>query len=431
MKWMGLCFIALAVFCGGANAQVTGTIIEQPQDKRLPIAVPDFASAPGQESMGVQMAQIIRDDLAFTGVFRVMSRDQYPPAFTGFTQEPDQVSFDAWRQTKAAFLVHGYVATENGQLAVYCRLFDVASGRQMMGKRLAESPQWARQIAHAFSDEVTAQLDGQPGCATSQLCFSSVVSGKKELFLCDYDGANARQVTQHASISILPAFSPDGNQVAYSSFKDRFPFLYILDLSSGKSRSLSRDPGLNGSPTWAPDGRSLAIVLSKDANMEIYRLSADGSNKQRLTNDPGLDTSPTFSPDGSKIAFVSERGGSPQIYVMSASGGAAQRISTQGGNSVDPNWSPDGRSIVYVVEKGGEGQEVYVMGSDGSNPIRLTNSAGNNESPNWSADSRHVVFTSTRSGRSELWTATLSTGENRKVPQLTINGQGPSWGPRR
>ena len=85
--------------------------------------------------------------------------------------------------------------------------------------------------------------------------------------------------------------------------------------------------------------------------------------------------------------------------------------------------------MAYVVEQGGF--EIYVMDANGSNPRNLTASGGSNESPSWSRDSRYVVFTSTREGKPQLWTANAATGQNRKVPGISVAAQGPDWGPRR
>ncbi|MCC6153701.1 MAG: hypothetical protein IT367_08080, partial [Candidatus Hydrogenedentes bacterium] len=43
----------------------------------------------------------------------------------------------------------------------------------------------------------------------------------------------------------------------------------------------------------------------------------------------------------------------------------------------------------------------------------------------------YVVFTSTREGKPQLWTANAETGQNRKVPGISVAAQGPDWGPRR
>ncbi len=59
--------------------KVTGTISRGPSDKRIPVAVPSFVTAPGSESLGADMAQVLSDDLDFTGLIRVMPRPEFPP----------------------------------------------------------------------------------------------------------------------------------------------------------------------------------------------------------------------------------------------------------------------------------------------------------------------------------------------------------------
>jgi TolB protein len=398
-------------------------------DARIGVAVPTFATPPGQDALASQMTEVMRYDLEFTGLVRLLRPEEFPAAFSGLTSDPTKLDFEAWRAARAEYVVHVYAVSEAGNATLECRLFDAATGQQVVGKRLSSQQSWWRQVVHQFSDEIVKYLDGEPGIATSQFCFSGGATGKKEIYVADYDGANLKQLTQHNSISILPAFSPDGLKIAYVSFKDRYQFLYSFELSSGKSTPLSKEVGMNSAPTWAPNGQRLAMVLSKDANSEIYMVNADGTGKQRLTNDPGTDTSPCFSPDGNSIAFVSDRGGSPQIYVMDTSGGGVRRLSLQGGKSYDPTWSPDGKQIAYVVEQGGF--DIYVMDANGGNPHALTSTGGSNESPSWSRDSRYVVFTSTREGKPQLWTANVATGENRKVPGIGVSAQGPDWGPRR
>jgi len=400
-------------------------------DQRIAIAVPDFAAAPGQEALGAELAEIVRYDLDFSCLFTLLSRDRYPKSFVGFTSDAGRIDFPAWGQTGIEFLVYAYVTMEQGRIVLEGRLFEVRSGQQYVGKRFTATADWKRHIAHQFSDEIVLALTGEAGIATSQICFSGFTSstGNKEIYVVDYDGANLKRVTEHNSTSILPQFSPEGNRIAYLSFKDRFPFLYVLDLTTGKSTYLSKDVGMNVSPAWAPDGSQLAIALSKDANAEIYLVNPDGSGKRRVTNAKSLETSPSFSPDGKEIVFVSDRLGGAQIFASGLDGSNLRRLSYQGGRSYDPEWSPDGKKIVYVVESGGF--EIYVMNADGSDPRKLTDSPGSNESPSWSKDSRHIVFASSRSGRWELWTVNVETGMQRRINIPGLECQGPSWGPRR
>jgi len=426
---VGVVMIAL-----GASAQNSAVRIDITgvTDPRILVAIPDFAAAPGLETVAQQMAQVLEYDLLFTGLFKSLPRSNYPSRFTGFTQDASEIDFTAWRLTKVEYLVHAYVFVEGDSVVAECRMFDVATGTQVVGQRLAAKKELARLVAHRFSEEIVHMIYGVPGIASSQICFSGASGQTKEIYVADYDGANARQVTQHNSISINPKFSPDGARIAYLSYKDRYPFLYILDLATGKSTPLSKNVGLNASPAWSPDGKTIAMVLSKDGNTEIYLKNADGSGERRLTNNRVGDTSPTFDPTGTRIAFVSDRGGRPQIYVMNTDGASVQRVSYQGGNSYDPVWSPDGKKIAYVAEKSGEGLEIYMMDADGKNPIRMSNTRGGNESPSWSADSRHILFSSTRSGTESLWAVNVEPPyTSHPITKTKLRCQGPCWGPRR
>jgi len=402
-------------------------------DKRIPVAVPPFAiSSPEMAALSRELTDALAFDLDFTGLVTVLPAEEYPPSFTGFNTDLSSLNLDLWTGTRAEYLVYGQIHFEGDQLVGQFRLFDLASKDQLIGQELRVNRNYPRLAPHRFSEEVIRQLTGTPGAASSEIVFSAGASGSKEIYVADYDGANARRLTEHNSISIKPKLSPDGNKIAYVSYKDRYSFLYIFDRATGQSVPFSREVGLNSAPAWAPDGRELAITLSKDGNTEIYLRNADGSNPRRLTRNKDGDTSPTFSPDGSRIAFVSDRAGGAQIYVMNRDGSNQVRLSHQGGSSYDPAWSPDGRMIAYVVQRRGEGFEIYVMNADGSNPRRLTNSQGINESPSWSPDSRHIIFTSTRTGQKQLWVVNVETGEERQVPRLSSMAcEGPTWGPRR
>ena len=401
-------------------------------DSRIPIAVPPFHEGQRAKPYGRVLAETMAQDLDFTGLFKLIPASQYPPNFQGLPADARQLPFSDWRATPAEHLVYASITMPGDKLSVECRLFDVTVSQQVVGKRLQTEVRWSRLLAHQFADESVRYLTGVAGIASSEICFSVGDSGHKEIYISDYDGAAAARVTGHNSISIKPKFSPDGQKVAYLSYKDNFPFLYLYDRKTGTSTPFSKRIGLNHAPAWSPSGETLALVLSKDGNTEIYLKNSNGTNERRLTTHRGSDTSPTFSPDGRFIAFVSDRAGRPQIFAMTNKGTGARRLSYQGGASYDPAWSPDGKRIAYVVERPGDGLELYVMDVNGANWQRLTDSRGSNESPSWSPDSRHLIFVSTRSGATRLYTMTLETGVVRAVPQLThLRCEGPSWGPRR
>lgn len=402
-------------------------------DSRVKIAVPPFAFAdPQWQPLASEMAQVIADDLVFCGLFVLLPPASYPSGFIALDADVKNLDLPAWRAAGAENLVYGYIVADGNHIVAQFRLFDLYSGTQLYGQEIRVEREHYRLASHRFSEEIIRQIDGVPGIGTTEIFFSGIAGdGQKEIYVADYDGANIRRLTNHASLSIMPEISPDGSSLAYLSYKDRYCFLYIFDRASGVTRPLSKEVGLNSAASWAPDGQRLAMTLSKDGNSEIYIRDKNGSNAVRITNNRESDTSPCFSPDGSKIVFLSDRAGRPQVYVMSADGSGQTRLSFHGGAAYDPVWSPDGKMIAFVSSIPGEGFEIYVMGADGSNPERLTNSSGVNESPTWSPDSRHIMFSSTRSGRSELWVVTLKTRTEQRISRIGISAEGPSWGPRR
>jgi TolB protein len=428
---VNVCVLAIGLLSMPAWSQIEiGT--SRTLDTRIPIAVPPCAVAdPALASLATELAQAVADDLSFSGLFNVLPADRYPAGFTVLDPDVQKLDRDRWASTKAEHLVFGNLKQEGDQLITEFRLFDLFTKNQVIGLQLKVEKKFPRLAAHHFSEEIIRNLEGTGGIGTSEICFSAGATGSKEIYVADYDGANVQQVTKHNSISIKPKISPDGGKIAYLSYKDRYTFLYVFDRMSGKSVPLSKEVGLNIAPAWSPDGKQLAHVLSKDGNNEIYLRAADGTNLRRLTRNRDVDTSPAFAPSGTHIAFVSDRGGSPQVYVMDLSGENVKRLSFQGGSSYDPAWSHDGKYIAYVAEKRGDGLEIYVMNADGSNAQRITTSQGSNESPSWSADSRHIIFSSTRNGQKSLYNFSLESGEERKVPRITLSAEGPSWGPRR
>ncbi len=93
-----------------------------------------------------------------------------------------------------------------------------------------------------------------------------------------------------------PAYSPDGNFLAFQATVEDNTDIYILDLASGEIQQLTIHPTQDTKPTWSPDGTQLAFVTGRDGNAEIYVMARDGSNKRNLTNHPARDDWPHWSP---------------------------------------------------------------------------------------------------------------------------------------
>jgi Tol biopolymer transport system component len=95
-------------------------------------------------------------------------------------------------------------------------------------------------------------------------------------------------------------------------------------------------------PTWSPDGDWIAFQSYRDGNPEIYKMTAGGLSKTRLTTSSEWDWGPSWSPDGTQIVFVSSRDGDPEIYRMNADGSFQTRLTNDSDLDSQPFWGTFG-----------------------------------------------------------------------------------------
>lgn len=115
---------------------------------------------------------------------------------------------------------------------------------------------------------------------------------------------------------------------------------------------LTFSPGNDALPALSPDGRKIAFSSKRDGNTELYVMDADGQNQKRITNCPGLDFMPSFSPDGKSLAYVSDRDGNDEIYLLDLQTGKERRLTAQKYDDLLPRFSPDGGEIFFLSDSG-------------------------------------------------------------------------------
>jgi TolB protein len=170
-----------------------------------------------------------------------------------------------------------------------------------------------RENAQRFADDIIETLTGNKGFASSKIAFIGTRSGKKEVYVGDYDGTNVRQLTHDGVISVHPSISPDGRRIAYTGYQSGYPDVYVIDLASGARNRIVNFPGTNSGAAFSPDGGRIALTVSKDGNPELYTVSAGGGSARRLTRTHGVESGPTWSPSGDEIIYSSDARGSPQL----------------------------------------------------------------------------------------------------------------------
>ena len=424
-----ICIMSSPVMAQEDDGYIT---ITDPYIKKAPIAVPllrPVSKTQAEAKLADEAAKTLSGLLDYTGYFKLIDR-------AAFLEEPSvkgvalaNINFKNWTLIGAELLVTGSVAEVGGNLTVEFYLYDIARANLLVSKRYKGKVANLREIARRFGTEILRKFTGGEGIFFSKLAFSSTGTGNKEIFICDFDGMAPRQATRTRSITLSPAWSPDGMMLAYTSYQSGRPKIYMKNLVSGAVSLITPMGGTNITPAWVPGSPDIAASLSFEGGPGIYLLTREGKIRKRITNkwsEWGIDVSPSFSPDGKNMAFVSNRSGSPQIFVQNLESGNVKRLTYQGKYNTSPSWSPSGRKIAYSGLVGGRYQ-IFTMDANGGEPEQLTNSAGDNESPAWAPDGSMIAFSSTREGASRIYVMTSYGTEQRRLLSLPGEQTNPKW----
>ena len=427
---IGLVFFMSKVLTLSAETKPLMIEITQGIIKPMPIALSQFTAIGDTTPQYVdQITSVIMADLVGSGLFREIPRSAHVSANTNFN---NPVKFSDWRVINVDALITGSVNIQGDKLILQFRLFDVFA-QKPLGEGLqfqASIGNW-RRMAHKISDAVYSRLTGEAAYFDSRVVYISEQgqknARKKRLTIMDYDGANSRFLTDDNDIVLAPRFSPNNEEIVYTSYETGVPKVYLMNVDTLNKRVLDDQPGMTFAPRFSPDGRNVVMSLTDRGNTDIYSVVLESRRKTRLTSGPSIDTAPSFSPDGKQIVFESDRGGRQQIYIMSSSGGDATRISFGKGSYGTPVWSPRGDMIAFTKISQGR-FHIGVMRTDGSNE-RLLTASFLDEGPTWSPNGRVIMFfreSAGTNGAPEIFSVDV-TGRNLKRVKTIQNGYDPSW----
>ncbi len=308
------------------------------------------------------------------------------------------------------------------------------------------------------------------------------------IFVMGATGENVRRLVDHGH---NPAWSPDGQEIAYSkgsfarpSERGNFPGpLYVVKLATGEIRQVTETDAVQ--PNWSPHGDRIAYWgIPRGGQRDIWTVGARGGEPEPVTSDPALDWNPVWSPDGRYLYFASDRGGSMNLwrapideqsgkllgaiepstipatysgyfsfsrdgrhlaYAQAINQTNLQQISfdpvrgkieerpvwiTQGSRvTTNPDLSPDGAQIVFDAV-GDKQEDLFIVRRDGTSLRQITNDKHKDRSPHWSPDGQQIVFFSDRSGRYELWLINPDGGGLKQFSYTSGPGvQTPLWSP--
>lgn len=311
--------------------------------------------------------------------------------------------------------------------------------KKMDGIAITGDLEHDRRLIHRLSDAILKELLGVKGVADTRILYSCKPNNeyKAEIWECDWDGGNPKQVTQEHNYSIHPVYI-SGLNYLYVNYKNGQPKIYVSNLKNTTGKPLLDLKGNQLLPAISKQKDTLAFIsdAAGRADLFIHKLDANGmlvGKPQQLYSYPGsTQASPTFSPDGGQIAFVSDKDGTPRIYIIPSQTSNNKRakpilISKQNRENTCPNWSPDGKKIAYSAKTNGV-RQIWIYDFETEQELQLTTGPGNKENPCWAPDSLHLVFNSTDPGSSELFLVNLNQPEAVRITKGSGIKHYPTWG---
>lgn len=409
---------------GYAQAQLTNITITRGIDNPTRIAVAPMSYV--GEKLPEDIAQIVRDDLNFSGQFESIPVEK----MISYPKNENEIQYRDWKMIKAEFLLIGSITQQAGRYYASYELFDVIQQKRALARITVDgSETQLRDIAHRISDKAYETITGIRGIFSTKIIYVEAFQKpvKYKLMLSDVDGARTRALYESSQPILSPVWSPDGSKVAYVSFETNRPAVYVQNISTGRRDQMTNFRGLNGSPAWSPDGQTLALVLSKDGNPEIYTLNVASRALTRVTNHFAIDTEPSWTADGKGIYFTSNRGAKPQIYKVTLATGQAERVTFDGVYNARGRVSPDGKSLVLVHQR--DGCCMIAAQDIKSGNLRILTETNLDESPTIAPNGAMLMYATSFGGKGILAAVSLDARTKVRLPSKQGDAREPAWSP--
>jgi serine/threonine protein kinase/Tol biopolymer transport system component/Tfp pilus assembly protein PilF len=216
-----------------------------------------------------------------------------------------------------------------------------------------------------------------------------------------------QQVTYQSGPEFFPSLSPDGKSTVYASHASGNWDIYFQRIGDANVVNLTKDFVSDDSqPAFSPDGQRIAFRSERDGG-GIYVMNANGDSPVRVSD---FGYSPSWSPDGAQILVGTEKIPQPstrptksQLWIIDLKSGQRQQISE--GDALQPASSPRYKRIAYWSrpDRYGQREHIWTIPVSGGQPVAVTDGSSTDLNPVWSPDGKYLYFSSNRGGSSNIW----------------------------
>lgn len=238
--------------------------------------------------------------------------------------------------------------------------------------------------------------------------------------------------------------SPDGKHIVFDLLGD----IYIMPIAGGKAKALRSGLPFEIQPRFSPDGNQISFTSDAGGGDNIWIMNRDGSNAKQLTKESfRLTNNSAWTPDGKYIVvrkhFSSQRSlGAGEMWLYHVDGKSGLQLTKRKNDQQDVNEpciSPDGKYLYYSedVYPGGYFQynkdpnkQIYVINRlnlETGKTERITGGPGGASSPQLSRDGKQLAFIKRVRTKSVLYVHDLQTGEEWPVYDDLNKDQQEAW----
>ena len=143
---------------------------------------------------------------------------------------------------------------------------------------------------------------------------------------------------------IDPAVSPSGNQIAFSARG----WIWLFDPATGVATRVTNGSGMDFRPAWSADGNILAFVRDDGSDTDIVMLNLQTGEERIAVDEVAMDLDPSFSKDGRFMYYSSAVAGNFDLWRMNLGSGEKQRVTEVATFERNPRIGANGRTLFYL-----------------------------------------------------------------------------------